>query len=150
MFAHCQSWKWPPGMHARLIINWRIILCTQRSTDLVCSSFPSMDLVVYKSCVSLTAPYNLCIYILLSQFNCMVWQTPLHLAAAKGYAQCIQILIEYGACPDIEGLNGLKPAVLARGKKRCERAFEEAREQNLIPLMLRSEEEENIVQGTCS
>ena len=74
-------------------------------------------------------------------------QTPLHLAAAKGFAQCIRLLIEYGACTDIEDFNSQRPVDLARGKKRCEKVFEDAKAQNLIPLPTRSEKEQRTAQG---
>ena len=57
------------------------------------------------------------------------------------------MLIEYGACTDIKDFNNLRAVDLARGKKRCEKAFEDAKAQNLVPLMIRSEKEQRIVQG---
>ena len=60
------------------------------------------------------------------------------------------MLIDYGACTDIKDFNSLRPVDLARGKKRCEKAFEDAKAQKLIPLPMRSEKEQWTVQGIPS
>ena len=76
-------------------------------------------------------------------------QTPLHLAARRGYVKCLQILLEYGARFDVENTHRETPIQLARGKKNCEKVFEHAIARYTIPL--RTKDEEAISEGnfTC-
>ena len=75
-------------------------------------------------------------------------QTPLHIAARKGYAKCLQILLEYGARMDIETTHREKPLQLVQGKFRaCEKVFEHVIAKFQIPR--RSHQQEAIVNGVC-
>ena len=74
-------------------------------------------------------------------------QTALHLAATKGYARCLQILLEHGANMDTENIHRVTALDLVRGKKQCEKVFQHAIARVQIPS--RTREQQQRVMGEC-
>ena len=59
-------------------------------------------------------------------FVCIYPQTPLHLAAEKGYARCLQILIYHGADIMAKNSQHIRAQDMIRGIEACERVFQDA------------------------
>ena len=74
-------------------------------------------------------------------------QTPLHLAARKGYELCLQILLENGAKMELRNTRQEKAIHLVRGKVNCERVFNHAIARFQIPK--RTREQQQRVDGEC-
>ena len=69
-------------------------------------------------------------------------QTPLHLAAQKGYVKCLEALINHGADIMAKNSQGVLVQDMIRGKKVCERVF-----QNAMSKRLFSDEQQQRVVG---
>ena len=68
-------------------------------------------------------------------------QTPLHLVATKGYAKCIQILLDHGADMELENTHRATSLDLVRGKKNCEKVFLHAVAKVQIPSQTREQQQ---------